>query len=73
MKEIDIILDFIKSPQEKTILEVGSHDDTLTRVLAQHFRTVYSYYEFLKIPEYQKNNIVVKKVLMYQDICNIVG
>lgn len=72
MAEIDIILDFVKDSKEKTILEVGSRDDSLTKELAKHFTHVSSFYEFLKIPEYTKGNIEVKKV-SYERILEQLG
>ncbi len=58
---IELVLELIKDPRNKTILEVGGHDDSLTLDLAKHFKHVYSYYEFLKIPEREENNFTIKK------------
>lgn len=62
MDILESVLNNITSPQDKSLLEIGSHDDELTLELAKHFKQVYSFYEFLKIQPYKKGNIEVKKV-----------
>lgn len=65
----DLIVANVADSQNKTILEVGSHGDKLTLELALKFKKVYSYYEFLKIPERVENNIEIKK-LPYLSVLN---
>jgi hypothetical protein len=69
MKLIDHILKLVKNPSNKSLLQVGAHDDTFTKKLAKHFKNVYLYSEFIKIPEYKKVNIDIKKV-SYEDLLN---
>lgn len=57
-----LILEQIDDSQNKTLLEVGSHDDELTMKLAQHLKKIYSYYEYVKIPERAEGNIEIKKL-----------
>lgn len=57
----DQIVNMIKDSKNKTLLEVGSHDDTETLELAKYFKKVYSYYEYLKISERTEGNIEIKK------------
>lgn len=62
MNITDQILQLIDHPENKTIVEIGAHEDSETRALAQHFKHVYSYYEFLKIPDREEDNITIKKI-----------
>lgn len=57
-----LILDQIEDGQNKILLEVGSHDDELTMKLAPHFKKIYSYYEYVKIPERTEGNVEIKKL-----------
>ncbi len=56
------ILQLIENPKDKTILEVGSHDDSEPVDLANYFKKVLAYYEYVKIPERSEGNIEIKKI-----------
>lgn len=62
MSVTDHILQFVDQPANKTIVEIGAHEDSETLNLAKHFKHVFSYYEYLKIPEREQGNISVKKM-----------
>lgn len=57
----EMIVTNVSDSQNKTLLEVGGHDDSLTLELAKKFKHVYAYYEFLKIPDRIEYNIEIKK------------
>ena len=58
----ELILANVDDSKNKTLLEVGSHGDELTLKLAPKFKKIYSYYEFLKIPDRVEGNIEIKKM-----------
>lgn len=62
MELLDHILQLVENHKEKRILQIGAHDDDLTKELAKHFKKVCLYFEFIKIPEYKKDNIEVRKL-----------
>lgn len=58
---IDHILNLVQDAHNKTIVEVGSHDDSLTIQLAAYFKQVDARYEFVKVPERASDNYSIQK------------
>ncbi|MDL1900872.1 hypothetical protein FBR02_08890 [Anaerolineae bacterium CFX9] len=56
------ILNLVENPHFKTLVEVGAHDDLRSVHLAQHFKQVFCYHEFLKVPEREEGNLTVRRV-----------
>lgn len=61
MQLLDHILKIVEYPEEKRILQIGAHDDEFTKILSKHFKKVSLHFEFIKIPEYKKGNVEVRK------------
>jgi hypothetical protein len=57
-----LILSLITNPQNKSILEIGAHDDLLSKQLCISFKKVFAYYEFVKIPERVDGNLEIRKL-----------
>lgn len=61
LSELEIVMKFAAAGSRgKQILEIGNHDDHLTRELSKKFRRVCSYYEFSKIKPSHRGNIEVR-------------
>lgn len=69
MDLFQIINKKVSDSNSKNILEVGAHDDSLSIKLAQMFKHVYAYYEYVKIPERTEKNLTIKKV-PYLEVLN---
>jgi hypothetical protein len=62
MDLVSAILKVIEAPHQKSLLQVGAHDDQNTLQLSQHFKHVCNWYEYLKIPEYAEGNVELRKM-----------
>lgn len=69
MNLTDIILSMVPKAQYKSIVQIGAHDDSRTLELAEHFKHVYAFYEFSKIPERAEANYEIRR-LPYIEVLN---